>query len=104
MAEAINQERVHMKKLFAFVVAFALIGTFGAEAYADGCYLCASGSTCQQCRYTGSDTSEQRKKCEAIGCKISGTASCSTAANVKVCSASLENRKIEEMLAFGDRR
>jgi hypothetical protein len=27
-----------MKKLFAFVVAFALIGTFGAEAYADGCF------------------------------------------------------------------
>jgi hypothetical protein len=47
------------------------------------CMLCGSGSTgackgAQQCR--GS-----RKACRAKGCKISGTASCSTAANVKKC-------------------
>ncbi|MBM9546967.1 hypothetical protein JWG40_08055 [Leptospira sp. 201903074] len=48
---------------------------------AEDCFLCGNGSTngCEQCR--GKD----RKACEAKGCKISGTASCSTAANVKVC-------------------
>ena len=53
---------------------------------ADGCYLCASGSACgNQCRYGSSDSSSARKACEKKGCKITGTASCSTAANVKVC-------------------
>jgi hypothetical protein len=47
------------------------------------CMLCGSGSTgackgARQCR--GS-----RKACRAKGCKITGTASCSTAANVKKC-------------------
>ena len=52
---------------------------------ADGCYLCASGSSCQQCRYGSSDTFAARKACESKGCKVSGTTSCSSAANVKVC-------------------
>lgn len=47
------------------------------------CLLCGSGSTgacsgARQCR--GS-----RKACRAKGCKITGTGSCSTAANVKIC-------------------
>ncbi len=47
------------------------------------CLLCGSGSTgacsgARQC--VGS-----RKACRAKGCKITGTASCSTAANVKKC-------------------
>lgn len=54
------------------------------SADASGCYNCGSGSSANQCRYYGSDTSEQRKKCESMGCKITGTSSCSTAANVKV--------------------
>lgn len=54
------------------------------NADASGCYNCGSGSSANQCRYYGSDTSEQRKKCESMGCKITGTSSCSTAANVKV--------------------
>ncbi len=57
-------------------------GTLSADA--SGCYNCGSGSSANQCRYYGSDTSEQRKKCESMGCKITGTSSCSTAANVKV--------------------
>lgn len=53
---------------------------------ADGCYNCASGSSCgNQCRYGSSDTFAKRKECEKKGCKITGTSSCSTAANVKVC-------------------
>ena len=56
-------------------------------AAADGCYICRSGSSCgQQCRYKGSDSWTNRKKCIKAGCKIGGTASCSTAANVRVCS------------------
>jgi hypothetical protein len=55
-------------------------------AGSDGCYNCGSGSKdgIQQCRYHGSDTYAQRNKCKAAGCKITGTSSCSTAANVKV--------------------
>ena len=53
----------------------------------DTCVTCGSGSSngCQQCRMPGGDTSANRKECEKKGCKISGTASCSSAANVKVC-------------------
>jgi hypothetical protein len=60
------------------------------RALADGCYICTSGSPCQQCRYTGSDTQAERKKCQDAGCKIGGTRSCSTAANIKTCRASLD--------------
>lgn len=82
-----------MKKIFlitaAIAAGFALALVLSFEpvknAYAaDGCYNCGSGSSANQCRYYGSDTSEQRKKCESMGCKITGTSSCSTAANVKV--------------------
>jgi len=65
------------------------VGVLGAssQAFADGCYLCGSGSanSCAQCRYGAKDTADARKSCEKRGCKIGGTASCSTAANVKVC-------------------
>ncbi len=60
---------------------------FSSAAFAgDGCYLCGSGSdnNIKQCKYHGSDTQGQRKNCKNSGCKISGTASCSSAANVKV--------------------
>lgn len=60
------------------------------EARADGCYICASGSTeaCKNyCRYSGPDTFAARKACEQRGCKIGGTASCPTAVNYKVCMA-----------------
>lgn len=47
------------------------------------CLMCGSGSTgacsgARQCVGT-------RKACRAKGCKITGTSSCSTAANVKKC-------------------
>ena len=61
-----------------------------ATALADGCYICGSGSSdaCKNyCRYSGSDTFENRKICEKRGCKVSGTASCPTAVNYKVCWA-----------------
>ena len=60
-------------------------------ARADECYLCGSGSTanCKDyCRYGKTfreDTFEARKACEKRGCKVSGTGSCPTAANYKVC-------------------
>jgi hypothetical protein len=60
---------------------------FSATLFAgDGCYMCGSGSddNIKQCKYHSSDTQNQRKNCKKAGCKISGTSSCSSAANVKV--------------------
>lgn len=53
-------------------------------AASESCYNCAKGSTADQCKQRGSDTQDRRKKCEAAGCKITGTGMCSTASNVKV--------------------
>lgn len=49
----------------------------------DTCRLCGSGSTgacsgARQCRGTS-------QECRAKGCKDTGSSSCSTAANVKIC-------------------
>jgi hypothetical protein len=51
----------------------------------ENCYLCekSSGGP-DQCKQRGSDSFDRRKVCEKAGCKVSGTASCSSAANVKV--------------------
>jgi hypothetical protein len=60
------------------------------SALASGCYICGGGSTeaCKNyCRYSGEDTFAARKDCEKRGCKVSGTASCPTAVNYKVCLA-----------------
>ncbi len=68
---------------------FGLVALPGT-ASADGCYICGSGSAPQckhYCRYSGSDTFAARKACEARGCKVSGTSSCPTAVNYKVCMA-----------------
>ena len=70
--------------LAAGAVLALMVSNEPLSADASGCYNCGSGSSGNQCRYYGSDTSEQRKKCESLGCKITGTSSCSTAANVKV--------------------
>lgn len=78
-----------MKKLVSAVLyAMVLCGAgVASQARADGCYICTGGSSCgEQCRYGGSDTGDARKACEKRGCKIGGTKSCSTAANVKTCS------------------
>jgi len=69
-----------------------LMGVAGCLLFAtsvmasDGCYMCGSGSdnNIKQCKYHGSDSQDQRKNCKKEGCKISGTASCSSASNIKV--------------------
>lgn len=72
--------------IFMILISLSLIENF----FADGCYICTSGSAdhCRDyCRYIGSDTFDNRKKCQDKGCKVGGTASCPTASNYKVCSA-----------------
>jgi len=80
-----------MRKLIAAAVStLSLLALLLAPSLsrADLCFNCASGSSCQQCRARGgSDTQAARQACEKMGCKITGTGSCSTAANVKVCRA-----------------
>src|SRR5262245_59296984 len=74
--------------LLIAVCASPLLATTAARA--DGCYICASGSSevCKNyCRYGSEDTFKARKECEKRGCKIGGTASCPTAVNYKVCLA-----------------
>lgn len=72
-------------------LALALMSSLAAAvAHADGCYICSHGSTdaCRDyCRYSGSDTSENRRLCQRRGCRIGGTASCPTAVNYRVCLA-----------------
>lgn len=92
-----------MKLVQAFVCAVALLGSgFVVKAVAsEGCYNCGSGSSggCQQCPYGAKDTGDARKACEKRGCKISGTGSCSSAANVKKCSLD-DGRMINEVVAW----
>ncbi len=78
-----------MKKIGAVLFVAGLLQFGATPALADGCYICTSGSPCAQCAYRGNDTAEHRKRCQDAGCKIGGTKSCSTAANVKTCRASL---------------
>jgi hypothetical protein len=78
-----------MKRLLLAAAMSLGFAGLAPPALADGCYICTSGSPCAQCRYTGNDTQAERKKCQDAGCKIGGTKSCSTAANVKTCRASL---------------
>ena len=75
-----------MKQGWFLAVLLGVFITSGLAIAGDGCYLCGSGSddNIKQCKYHSSDTQDQRKKCKASGCKISGTASCSSASNVKV--------------------
>jgi hypothetical protein len=59
--------------------------SFASFPAAETCLMCAGDSTggcagAKQCR--GS-----RKDCRSRGCKITGTASCSKAANVKICKS-----------------
>ncbi len=86
-----------MKKVYLLVFG-VLLAFSAAPLFADGCYICSSGSADQckdYCRYSGSDNSENRKKCEKAGCKIGGTASCPTAVNYKICSAKLTQGKTD---------
>ncbi len=92
------QETAMKRMLFAaLLLPLGLVTLTGAptKAFADGCYICRSGSSpgCRDyCRYRGKDTYANRKKCKVAGCKIGGTASCPTAVNYRICSAALKRR------------
>lgn len=81
-----------MKKTLISLVGVLSLFVFvfmSTPSHAALCFLCGSGSSngCKQCRSrSGKDTQKDRKVCKNLGCKISGTGSCSSAANVKVCS------------------
>jgi hypothetical protein len=80
-----------MKKLLVVLAvimfSFSLVIISQSQADSGFCFMCGSGSPCQYCKSaSGKDTSADRKACESKGCKITGTASCPTAANVKVCN------------------
>jgi hypothetical protein len=83
---------------------FVTTGWIGTASAAD-CYICTRDSSgdCKEsgyCNPGGSDTSENRKKCQNKGCKIGGTASCPTAANAKICKASAGLPELETMQAL----
>jgi hypothetical protein len=75
-----------MKKLL-FILIFLISGAaFTTSVHAELCYLCASGSGCEQCRAgSDNDTQDARKACEQKGCKVNGYTSCSSAVNIKKC-------------------
>ncbi|WP_246028126.1 hypothetical protein [Leptospira fletcheri] len=76
----------------SIVLALFLSVFLSSDLFADGCYLCALGSSdsCRDyCRFSGIDSFDTRKRCESKGCRVTGMASCPTASNSKVCSASL---------------
>lgn len=75
-----------MKKWILSLVCLSGALFFTTAVNAELCYMCGSGSSCEQCSAGGNDDSQDaRKACERRGCKISGTTSCSSAANVKKC-------------------
>lgn len=80
-----------MKKLVIAAVcslAFFSILILNSPGNASGnlCFLCGSGSSCEQCvSASGSDTQADRQLCEQKGCKVSGYTSCSGAANINYC-------------------
>ena len=74
-----------MKKLLAVLSLMAFL-LASSPAMAALCFLCGSGSSngCKQCRSrSGKDTQGDRKICRKLGCKVSGTSSCSSAANTR---------------------
>lgn len=75
-----------LKILFMGLI-LSLTLAFTSVSAGDKCVNCGSGSSCNQCKLDGGkDSQANRKKCANMGCKIVGTGSCSTAANVKVCN------------------
>lgn len=90
---------MNVKRLVAIAVSATLLvfgmAALSASALAADCLICTSASTgscagANYCKAGGGGTdSDARKKCTAAGCKVGGTGSCPTAANVKVCVAQL---------------
>ena len=77
-----------MRRLLSLMAMVSVLA-LSTAALADLCFICRSGGSCgQYCRAPGgSDTQAARESCKKRGCEIGGTASCPTAANVKVCAA-----------------
>jgi len=92
--------------LLASMIALSWSLPASLPAWADGCYICSSGSTCgQYCKHAGSDNADNRKKCVVAGCKIGGTASCPTGKNIKSCSAGLTPlERLFELAALPEER
>lgn len=70
------------------ITAAALLLSLSAPAWAGGCYICGNGSAPQckdYCAYNGADTFDNRHRCEAKGCRITGTSACPSTGNVKIC-------------------
>lgn len=96
----------------ASLLCLGVVG-FSASAMAADCLICTSdsGGSCSGAQYckagSGGTDSDARKKCQAAGCKIGGTGSCPTAANVKVCVAQYmtpadqQRRQIAVVLPWG---
>ncbi len=74
-----------MKLILISMLMLITLFVAASPVSAELCYMCGSGSSCQQCRAGGDDTQAARNACKTRGCNITGTTSCSSAANVKVC-------------------
>ncbi|PIR21344.1 MAG: hypothetical protein COV45_00950 [Deltaproteobacteria bacterium CG11_big_fil_rev_8_21_14_0_20_47_16] len=89
-----------MKRLQVLIVCVAT--AIVLPALASDCYICGSGSSdyCKDyCKHSGDDNQANRKKCSDAGCKISGTTSCPTAVNYKVCTVGSLDRSPKEIFA-----
>jgi hypothetical protein len=95
-------------KAIVLVLGAALFVTtmrVGVAAAGDTCFICTrdSGGDCKDAGYCdpgGDDTAENRKKCQEKGCKIGGTASCPSGANVKLCKALVDSPELETLHAL----
>jgi hypothetical protein len=80
--------KVFLMALMMFLFSIGMISFTSVDVQASNpfAFMCGSGSSCELCiSPSGKDTSDDRKACENLGCKISGTTSYSGAANIKVC-------------------
>ncbi len=80
-----------MTKLF-----FAAMLLYSGRALADGCYICRNDSNAYV-KYVGDDTQDKRKKAEACGCNVGGTAGSCYAANLKVLCTVSQARPAREV-------
>jgi hypothetical protein len=73
------------------VLLTAVLLALPSAAWASGCYICGSDSApaCRDyCQYTGADTFDNRRRCEAKGCRIGGTAACpGPGSGARICQA-----------------
>src|SRR5687767_5444272 len=75
---------MRLMTLFAAAASFALLLTITPGVQAADCFNCNNKESKDKC--SGADQCRgTRDECQKAGCKITGTASCSTSANVKIC-------------------